>query len=324
MIKHKCNFEGGNRVELKCDEKTGERIHITIEGEGNVVVIEEMVEVADCLTIHIVDNNNVVHIGRGTTFEETSISVADCDNHVVLGEDCMFARNTRIMASDFHAIIDLQTGQRTNMSKEVIVDNHVWVGYGAVILKNTHIFSNSIIGAGTIVHGKVSANSIYTADTKGSERAERRLPENSREVTWERQRQMTREPLKVYHVEKSEQFDAVRINNDIVVNVENNISTCFNRIKGWVIWKEKDSGKSELYIRCLFRKDGKEANWVVPLISQARTDVAEYFNNQKYVFSGFDSYMPADVIHNWQHIERVELIIRNNSMCGKKILFDRM
>ena len=222
-----------------------------IEGEGNVVVIEEMVEVVDCLAIQIVDNNNVVHIGRGSTFEETSISVADGDNHVVIGEDCMFARNTRIMASDFHAIIDLQTGKRTNVSKDVIIDNHVWVGYGAVILKKTHIFSNSIIGAGAIVHGKVSANSIYAADAKGSERAEKRLPENSREVTWERQRQTTGKPLKVYRVEKSEQFDAVRINDDIVVNVENDISVCFNRIRGWVIWKEKDSGKSELYIRCL-------------------------------------------------------------------------
>lgn len=52
--------------------------------------------------------------------------------------------------------------------------------------------------------------------------------------------------------------------------------------------------------------------------------MAEYFGNQKYVFSGFDSYMPADIIHNWQHIERVELIIRNHSEYGKKILFDRM
>lgn len=323
MINYECDCEGGNRVELRCDEKTRQRIHITIEGEGNVVVIDEMVEVADRLMIHIVDNNNVIFIGKGTTFEETSISVADCDNHVVIGEDCMFARNTRIMASDFHAIIDLRTGQRTNISKEVVIDNHVWIGYRAIILKNTHIYSNSIIGAGAIVRGKVMANSIYNADAKIPERAERRFLNTSREVTWERQRQLKGEPLIICQVEKSNQFDTVEINDDIVVNVENDISTCFNRIKGWVIWREKDSQKSELYICCLLRKDGEEENWIVPLVKRLRLDVAEYLGNQKYEFSGFESYMPADIINNWQYIVRVELIIRNNSMCGKKILFER-
>lgn len=134
-----------NRIELLCDDNSKKHIQIHIEGIGNKIIIEEMVEVSDCLTIHIVDNNSLVHIKRGTTFEETSISIADSYNSVTIGEDCMFARKTAIIASDFHSIIDLSTGKRKNISKKVEIDNHVWIGYGALILKNTHIFSNSII-----------------------------------------------------------------------------------------------------------------------------------------------------------------------------------
>lgn len=294
-----------------------------IEGEGNVVIIDEMVEVTDRLMIHIVDNNNVVHIGRGTTFEETVISVADCDNSVIVGEDCMFARNTRILASDFHAIIDLSTGKRINISKGVVIDNHVWIGYRAIILKNTHIYSNSIIAGGEIVRGKVMGNSIYNANAKISKRVWRRFHGNSKEVTWERKRELVGEPLVMCPVEKSKRFDKVQINDDIIVNVENDIGRFFNKIKGWAIWKEKESVKSKLYICCLFQHERKKTCYVVPLISHARTDVAEYFNNQKYVFSGFEQYMPATIINNWEYIEKVELIIENHFMQGKKILFTR-
>lgn len=306
---------GTNRIELKCDDAVKDRISLTIDGENNMVVIEEMVDVADKLSIHIVDNDNVVRIGRGTTFEETSIAVADSNNYVIIGEDCMFARNTRIMASDFHAVINLETGERVNKSKGCIIDNHVWIGYGGVILKNTHIYSNSIVSAGAIVHGIVYANSIYV----GSQVE----PYKSRkEVTWERERQAEIKPLKLYEVKKKK-FDAVKMTDDIIVNIENDIKACFHKIKGWAFWKNKDAKNSELYVYCLFQKDGEEKNWVVPLVTRERSDVAEYFQNKKYELCGFESYMPAAIVNNWQYIKKVELIIKNHFMCGRRILFDR-
>lgn len=80
-------------------------------------VIEEGVKVTELLFIYIADNNSLVHIGKNTTFGETAISVADNENFVIIGEDCMFARNVRILASDFHAIIELETGKRKKFFK---------------------------------------------------------------------------------------------------------------------------------------------------------------------------------------------------------------
>ncbi len=150
-----------NKILIKTSDEMKEKIDISIEGSNNTVIIEELVEVEKRLEINITDNNSYIYVGRGTTFEETVISVADEHNQVLIGEDCMFSSGCKILASDFHSIIDLKTGIRKNHSKGVKIKNHVWVGMGVLILKNTYIGDNSIIGANTTVAGKIPANSIY-------------------------------------------------------------------------------------------------------------------------------------------------------------------
>lgn len=154
----------GNSIESKCSEEAKNKIIISIQGNNNKVIIEEEVRVAESLIIFVVDNNNLVHIGKGTSFEETAISVADDNNYVIIGEDCMFARNIRILASDFHSIIQLKTGKRKNISKGITIQNHVWVGYNVTILKNSYVYANSIIAAGTVLKGTIGANRIYAGE----------------------------------------------------------------------------------------------------------------------------------------------------------------
>ena len=150
-----------NKILIKTSDEVREKIDISIGGNNNTVIIEELVEVEKRLEINITDNNSYIYIGRGTTFEEAVISVADENNQVLIGEDCMFSSGCKILASDFHSIIDLKTGIRKNIPRGVKTNNHVWVGMGALILKNTDIGDNSIIGANTTVAGKIPGNSIY-------------------------------------------------------------------------------------------------------------------------------------------------------------------
>lgn len=99
-----------NSVIFKCSEETQGKIELVIQGNGNSVVIEEFVEITSLLRICIMDNNSKVIIGIGTTIESASIAVADNDNFVIIGEDCMFAQNVTLLASDFHAIYNLEEG----------------------------------------------------------------------------------------------------------------------------------------------------------------------------------------------------------------------
>lgn len=65
---------------------------------------------------------------------------------VIIGEDCMFATNNQIRTDDAHPIYDVNTGNRINPSKDVILGNHVWIGYGAMLLGGTTVGSGSVIG----------------------------------------------------------------------------------------------------------------------------------------------------------------------------------
>ena len=49
-----------------------------------------------------------------------------------------------------------------------------------------------------------------------------------------------------------------------------------------------------------------------------QTNISNQFMDEKYANCGFESYMPAVVIENQRLIERVELIINNSDLWGKK------
>ena len=67
----------------------------------------------------------------------------------------MFSSNITLRAGDSHSVIDIETGKRLNMSKDIMVGDHVWIGNTVIITKGTTIGANSIIGTGSVVTGKV-------------------------------------------------------------------------------------------------------------------------------------------------------------------------
>lgn len=83
---------------------------------------------------------------------------------IIIGEDCMFATNNQIRTDDAHPIYDVNTGNRVNPSKDVVLGNHVWIGYGAMLLGGAKVGSGSVIGAGALVN-KVHSNNCLVVGT---------------------------------------------------------------------------------------------------------------------------------------------------------------
>lgn len=107
--------------------------------------------------------DSIVKIG-----DETSGSNIDLCAHmgakIDIGDDVMFSIGCMVYAGDGHSIFDLsQIGDivRKNLPKdsEIVIGNHVWVGFGAKILRGT-IGDGSIIGAGSIVNKSIGRNCI--------------------------------------------------------------------------------------------------------------------------------------------------------------------
>jgi acetyltransferase-like isoleucine patch superfamily enzyme len=86
----------------------------------------------------------VVKIGRGTYLNRNVEIVAS--KAVLIGNDCKIARDVIIMDTDQHP---LDTSGLKQLP--VAIEDRVWIGCRAIILKGVTIGHDSIIGAGAVV-----------------------------------------------------------------------------------------------------------------------------------------------------------------------------
>jgi acetyltransferase-like isoleucine patch superfamily enzyme len=80
-----------------------------------------------------------------------------------IGDHCMLAPNVTIMDSDFHIAWPPERRYdtwETDIDADVTLEDNVWVGMGAIILKGVTIGANSIIAAGSVVTRDVPPNCL--------------------------------------------------------------------------------------------------------------------------------------------------------------------
>jgi acetyltransferase-like isoleucine patch superfamily enzyme len=104
-------------------------------------------------------------IGKDTGISGGSICAAV---QVKIGNECLIGANVVITDTDFHPIDP--TGRRYNTNPQEIaaelveIENNVFIGTGAIILKGVRIGKNSVIGAGSVVAKSVPPDSIVAGN----------------------------------------------------------------------------------------------------------------------------------------------------------------
>ena len=125
---------------------------IYILGNNNHITIGNNVSVV-LTSLHIEESENSVVIGNCTTFHGRDNSIIelalDEGTSIKIGEDCMISNDVCFRSSDSHSILN-ENGERINPAGDIVISNHVWIGMRSLILKNTVISANCIIGAGSI------------------------------------------------------------------------------------------------------------------------------------------------------------------------------
>jgi acetyltransferase-like isoleucine patch superfamily enzyme len=94
-----------------------------------------------------------IRIGDGTYLNRNTEIVAA--QSVTIGRDCKIARDVIIMDTDQHALPGAEL-----VVKPVEIQDGVWIGSRAIILKGVTIGRESIIGAGAIVTKSVPPGSV--------------------------------------------------------------------------------------------------------------------------------------------------------------------
>ena len=75
----------------------------------------------------------------------------------------MIARGVKIYDTDYHKILD-RDGNVLNEDKDIIINNHVWIGVNAIILKGVTIGEGSIVAAGAVVTKDVPAGCLVAGN----------------------------------------------------------------------------------------------------------------------------------------------------------------
>jgi maltose O-acetyltransferase len=127
-------------------EKYGGRIEIgeKVRLEGRTVPIE-MVAYRDA----------ELRVGDGT-FINYGASIS-AHRRVAIGQRCLVGNYVVIMDSDYHDLLD---HARPGEPRSIVIEDDVWIGVRAVILKGVRIGRGSAIGAGAVVTSDIPAGSV--------------------------------------------------------------------------------------------------------------------------------------------------------------------
>ena len=97
-----------------------------------------------------------VFVGNGCTLAAAQ--------SITVGSDCLLAAGVRIHDNDGHPLDPerRRTGAalRADECAPVVIEDNVWIGADAVILKGVHIGRNSVIGTGAVVTSDVPRDTI--------------------------------------------------------------------------------------------------------------------------------------------------------------------
>lgn len=172
----------GTNNQIHINESILKNTRIDIYGNDNIIEIKSQT-IIDNLTFHIRGSGHHVSIGSNCRFNEggtiwiedegcrlivgentlilnAHISLTESNSSIEIGKNCMLSSDIDIRSGDSHSIIDLATGKRINYASNIKIEDHVWIGAHAKILKGVVIAKNSVIGMGAIVTKNVLSNTI--------------------------------------------------------------------------------------------------------------------------------------------------------------------
>lgn len=142
-------FERGVRIK---------NTHIGIYGNNNTLIIMKYARIHN--SEFVLDKGDcIICIGMESSAEKALFAAVEQESQITIGTDCMLSTDVEIRTSDSHKILD-DEGNRVNFKGDIVVEDHVWIGAHASILKGVTLGSGSIIGFGSVVTKNIPANSI--------------------------------------------------------------------------------------------------------------------------------------------------------------------
>jgi acetyltransferase-like isoleucine patch superfamily enzyme len=157
-------FLKGSKLEIKGYDNNIEiqngsykRVKIGINGNNNSIFIEKGVYIRN-LHIIISGDNHKIFIGKNTEIGGCQIVCCGEDSNVTISKDCLLASNIEMRTCDGHAIY--QDGKIINNSKDITIDEHVWIAQNVKILKGVKICRDSVVGINSLLTSNLFKSNV--------------------------------------------------------------------------------------------------------------------------------------------------------------------
>lgn len=178
-----------NRMDLRISKTANIRLspHTNLELNKQKTIIYTP-------SIHIIDNNHIsehsqLYMGKNSTLEvsgnvqifEGSIlqihqdaklsiddhsyingATIDCSTEIQIGKNCAIATGAFLLDNDWHKIT--YHNESKEDKKPIIIEDKVWIGARAIVLKGVRIGTGAIVAAGSVVTKDVPPRTIVAGN----------------------------------------------------------------------------------------------------------------------------------------------------------------
>jgi len=126
------------------------KMHQISGGIGHRVIIDEF-----C------DFSAGVHVGDDVSIGKYVSCIASPPNSIVIGNDCLIAKSCFIRTDDhIFGSTELPFRLQGRKGSSIHIGENVWLGVNVVVLKNSCIGSNTVIGACSLVNCSIPSNVV--------------------------------------------------------------------------------------------------------------------------------------------------------------------
>ena len=103
-----------------------------------------------------------IFLGEDTMINDNTMLHASPNAKIIIGSHCMISYYVclRTLAHNY-SDIDVPMKQQGQAERDIIIEDDVWIGYGAQVMPGIHVGKGVVIGAGAIVTKDCEPYGIY-------------------------------------------------------------------------------------------------------------------------------------------------------------------
>ena len=155
-----CPIHKGTYIFITHENNNFISCNLIFYGKNNTCIIAK--------TAYGITNLTIDMGGGSSVFIDTDFSCGPCTlrlrdgKNIFIGKDNMFSSEITLWPSDGHAILD-KYGNCINDAEDIILGDHIWLGFKVNILKGSFINDGSVVGIASLVNKKFYEPNVVIA-----------------------------------------------------------------------------------------------------------------------------------------------------------------